>query len=72
MSVLSDANKVGSFTCPHPDGEYTLTVYDLRHWATGSCLIRQEGQGQKHDIALTAGECDKLSEILTRFSDRYS
>jgi hypothetical protein len=72
MDMLSDKSKIGSFICPHQDGDFTLTVYDLLHWSTGSCLIRQEGQGQIQDLVLTAQECKKLSNILGKFTNQYT
>ena len=58
---------IGQFTCPHDDGDFELTVTDLETWATGLCQIRQEGQGQVHDIALTKLEALKLAGMLIAF-----
>ena len=55
---------VGQITCPHPDGDFTLTVKDMVNWATGFCLIEQTGQGEKHAIMLKADEAGKLADIL--------
>lgn len=59
---------LGSFSCPHPDGPFLLTVFDLAGWSTGSCLIRQIGQSQTHDIVLAREEAGKLAKILADFA----
>jgi hypothetical protein len=69
MSVLDDPHRVvGTIVCLHGDGDFVLTVHDLKHFSTGSCLIRQQGQGQTHDIVVTADEASKLADTLNRFA----
>lgn len=63
-----DMPVVGRIGCPHPDGDFELTVTDLKNWSTGSCQIRQEGQGQVHDIVVNKLEAAKLAAILLRFA----
>lgn len=59
---------IGSFICPSQDGDFTLTVEDLEGWFSGACLIKQVGQGQKHEIVVYKTEADKLAKILIAFS----
>lgn len=68
-NILADPSRVlGSFTCPHKDGDYTVTVYDLVNWMTGACLIQQVGQGEKHEIVLMKDEANALADILANFA----
>jgi hypothetical protein len=67
--VLSQARVVGSFVCPHQDGDYQLRVLDLKGWSTGSCNIRQEGQCEVHDIVVNREEAAKLADILFLFAN---
>jgi hypothetical protein len=66
---LSRARVVGSFVCPHQDGDFTTRVIDMKNWATGSCMIRQEGQGQVHDLIVNREEAAKLADILFLFAN---
>lgn len=56
-----------TITCPHADGDYTIKVFDMAEWSTGSVLIRQEGQGQLHDLVVNKDESVKLAAILAKF-----
>ncbi len=50
--------------CPHPDGDYILTVEDMLTWATGYILLRQVGQGEEHAILLNLTEAEALIKQL--------
>lgn len=65
---MTDRPILGRIRCPHDDGDFELTVTDLAGWSTGSCLISQEGQGQKHDIAVKKEEAGQLAVILAEFA----
>lgn len=66
---LSNARVVGSLVCPHQDGDFTTRVIDMKGWSTGSCMIRQEGQGQVHDLIVNREEAAKLADILFLFAN---
>lgn len=66
---MENCKIVGQFTCPHVDGDFELTVYDMEGWANGTCLIRQEGQGQIHDLAIDKLEAMKLAGILLVYAN---
>jgi hypothetical protein len=55
--------------CPHQDGDFTVKVFDLDLWSSGSCLIVQEGQGDRYDISVTKEEAGRLAAILKSFSE---
>lgn len=69
MNFLDMARKLGQFVCPHQDGDYTCTVFDMRGWATGFLSIRQEGQGEVHSMMFSKEEAGKLAVILKAFSE---
>lgn len=60
---------LGTFVCPSQDGDFTVTVRDLLGWATGMCIIRQEGQCQVSDQCYTREEARKLADILMAFAN---
>jgi hypothetical protein len=55
--------------CPHQDGDYQLSVHDLWGWSTGSCLIVQEGQHERHSMVVSKEEAGRLAAILKSFSE---
>jgi hypothetical protein len=59
---------IGTINCPSPDGDFELTVTDMVGAATGYILIRQEGQGQIHEIMLNRNEALQLTEIIEAWS----
>lgn len=59
---------LGSIVCPHQDGDFVISVLDLKNWSTGSCMVRQVGQCQTHDILVTKAEAKQLADILNAFA----
>lgn len=58
---------IGSFICPHKEGDYILTVTDLYNFFTGHCCIEQNSKHEKHAIILSKSEAIDLAKILMKF-----
>lgn len=65
---MNQFKSVGEFVCPSDDGDFSINVLDLAGWSTGSCLIEQVGQGQKHHLILTKDEALNLAALLLKFA----